>query len=191
MITFLLQLLSWVALLVFLLALVLLFIWMFSIIKAKVPFVSVPSKVLEDIEKALNLKDDSVVYDLGCGDGKVLFYLAKKYSKAKYIGIENSLFPLILAHVRNWWYKKVNKINNIEIIRGDFFDTDLSKATHIFTYLFPKVMDDLLPKLYTELKPGACLVSASFQFTGKKEKEVIDLKRGKYQLAKKIYIYEF
>lgn len=191
MITFLLQLLSWVALLVFLLALVLLFIWMFSIIKAKVPFVSVPSKVLGDIEKSLSLKDDSVVYDLGCGDGKVLFYLAKKHPKAKYIGIENSLFPLILAHTRNWWYKKVNKINNIEIIKGDFFDTDLSKATHIFTYLFPKVMDDLLPKLYAELKTGTCLISASFQFTGKQEKEVIDLKRAKYQLAKRIYIYEF
>ncbi|MFA6355148.1 MAG: hypothetical protein WCW65_01860, partial [Candidatus Paceibacterota bacterium] len=68
---------------------------------------------------------------------------------------------------------------------------DLSKATHIFTYLYPNIMDDLLPKFDKEIKEGVKLVSMSFHFTNKREFSEIDLKRGKYQIAKKIYVYEF
>ena len=163
---------------------------MWGNIMAKVPFVGVPSKVLKDIEKALNINDDSVVYDLGCGDGKVLFYLYKNHSKAKYIGIENNLFPTILAKTRNWFHFRKNK-SNIKIIKKDFFEVDLSNATHIFTYLYPNLMDDLLPKLDKDLRKGTRLISASFHFTSKRELSEINLKRGKYQLAKKIYVYEF
>ena len=163
---------------------------MWSNITAKVPFVSVPNKTLKDIEKALNLNENSVVYDLGCGDGRVLFYLYKNNPKAKYIGIENSAFPYLLACVRNWWHKKVNK-SDIVIMKKDFFDVDISDATHVFTYLYPNVMDDLLAKFDKELKRGTRLVSASFHFTTKREVEVLDLKRGKWELAREIYVYEF
>ncbi|KKP62076.1 MAG: hypothetical protein UR57_C0013G0001, partial [Candidatus Nomurabacteria bacterium GW2011_GWE2_34_25] len=147
-------------------------------------------KTLKDIEKALNINEDSVVYDLGCGDGRVLFYLYKNNPKAKYIGIENSQFPLLVFNVRNWFFKRKNK-SNISIIGKDFFDVNLSDATHIFTYLYPNVMDDLIPKLDKELKSGTRLISASFRFTGRREIEEIDLKRNNYQLAKKVYVYEF
>ena len=180
----------WLIFFVFLGVLFLLFLWMWSIIKSKTPFIAVPNKILPDIEKLLDLKDDSVVYNLGCGDGRVLFYLSKKKSKAKYIGIENSFFPYLLAQTRLFWYKRKKNIN-ISIINEDFFNTDLSKATHVFTYLYPNIMDDILPKLDKELKPGTKLFSISFHFTGKREVLEIDLKRGKYQLAKKIYVYEF
>jgi len=190
MITILIQVISWIAFLVLLSVLILLFIWMWSSITAKVPFVSVPIRTLKDIEKALALKEGSVVYDLGCGDGRVLFYLYRNNPKIKYIGIENSLFPYILASFRNWFHKIKNK-SDIVILRKDFFNVDLSSATHIFTYLYPNIMDDMLPKLDKELKQGTSLISMSFHFTSKREVKVIDLKRGKYQLAKKVYIYEF
>ena len=163
---------------------------MWGNIRAKVPFVGIPIKTLKDIEKALELKDDSVVYDLGCGDGRVLFHLYKNNPKAKYIGIEYSLFPFILASVRNLFIKKNNK-DDIKIIKGDFFKFDLSNSTHIFTYLYPSMMDDLLKKFDDELKEGTRLVSASFHFTTKGAQEEIDLKRNKYQLARKLYVYEF
>jgi SAM-dependent methyltransferase len=181
----------WLIFLILLSVLILLFIWMWGNIRAKVPFVGVPNRTLKDIEKALLLKEDSVVYDLGCGDGRVLFYLSKNNPKIKYIGIENSMFPFILASVENWWHKKIDKLDNVKIIKADFFKIDLSNATHIFTYLYPNVMDDLLPKFDKEIKEGTRLVSASFHFTNKIEINEIDLKRGKYKLAKKIYVYEF
>ena len=163
---------------------------MWSNIKAKVPFVRVPSAVLGDIEKALNIKEGSVVYDLGCGDGRVLFYLSKNNPRTTFIGIENSDFPALVAKVHAWIHRKIYK-SNIIIYKKDFFDVDISNATHIFTYLYPNVMDDLISKFDKELKRGTRLVSASFHFTSKKEIEEIDLKRSKWKLAKKLYVYEF
>jgi len=61
----------------------------------------------------------------------------------------------------------------------------------IFTYLNPNIMDDLLTKFDKELKPGTRLVSLSFKFTGKQPINEIDLKRSKYKLGRKIYVYQF
>lgn len=158
--------------------------------RSKVPFIPVPNSILKDIRKALDVKENSVVYDLGCGEGRVLFYISRLIPKAQYIGIENSIFPLILARTRAWWHRKTTK-TQIQILNQDFFNHDLSNATHIFTYLYPDVMDDLLPKLEKELKGGTKLVSVTFKFTIKQPVAEIDLGRGKYQLARKMYVYEF
>lgn len=165
-------------------------LWMWSNMWAKVPFVGVPVHVLKNIEEALELQDGSTVYDLGCGDGRVLFYLAKNNPKLKYVGIENSPFPFVIAKFLSWWHKRVNNID-VKIVKEDFFKINIGDATHIFTYLYPNIMDDLLPKFDRELSKGTRLVSASFHFTSNRAIGEIDLKRGKYQLAKKLYIYQF
>ena len=170
--------------------LILLFIWVVSGVRAKVPFIPVPNSILTDIHKILEVKYNSVVYDLGCGDARVLFYLSRFTPQAKYIGIENSLFPTLLARIRSWWHKKQTKID-VKILNQDFFKYDLSDATHIFTYLYPNVMDDLLTKFDSELKPGTRLVSVTFKFTSKQPIAEFDLGRSKYKLARKIYVYEF
>ena len=143
--------LEWILVIILIAIFILLVIWMVTGYRSKVPFVSIPSAVLPDVKKALEIKDTSIVYDLGCGDGKVLFYLYPFCTKASYRGIENSPFPLFLSRLRAWWNRKFNDID-IEIINQDFFNTDLSDATHIFCYLYPNVMDDLLLKFENELK---------------------------------------
>jgi SAM-dependent methyltransferase len=180
---------EWFLVIVFLSVLVMLFLWMWSAIRSKVPFVPVPTNVLRDICKALYIQDGSVVYDLGSGDGKVLFYLSEQVPKARYIGIENSLFPNILAHIRVWFSGAKSK--NIKFINKDFHAANLSDATHVFTYLYPIAMDELLSKLERELKPGTRLVSASYQFTLRRPNIEIDLERNTYSLARKLYVYEF
>lgn len=179
-----------VLVLILLAALILFSIWMVGAFRAKVPFIPVPNSILPDIAKALGIKKDSTVYDLGCGDARILFYLSTQVPEAQYIGIENSSFPVLLARFRAWWHRRVTK-TQIEILDQDFFTRDLSDATHIFTYLYPNVMDDLLPKLDRELKPGTRLVSATFKFTGKQPVSSIDLGRKKRQLARTLYVYEF
>ncbi len=140
----------------------------------------------------LDLKDDSVFYDLGCGDGRVLFYLAKKVPKAKYKGVENGPFPLVFSYINKWVNRKKAGGNRVEIIKKDFFEQDLSDATHVFAYLYPNIMDDLLPKFDKELPKGTKVVSTSFQFTLKRPIAEIDLERnGYFDLARKLYIYEF
>ncbi len=190
MLIFLFYILEWFAFILLLTVFALLVIWMVSGYRSKVPFISVPNSVLKPIYEALDMRDDSVVYDLGCGEGRVLFYLSQVVPTARYIGIENSQFPLILARVRAWWYQKTTG-TEIEIINQDFFHHNLSHATHIFVYLYPTVMDDLLPKFDTELKPGTKLVSASFKFTTKQPLYEIDLKRSPYKLVHTLYVYEF
>jgi tRNA A58 N-methylase Trm61 len=166
---------------------------MWSGIKSKVPFISIPYPVLPYIFKALNIKKDSIVFDLGCGDGRMLFYSANLEPEAEYIGIENGPLPLFFSRVNMWQNRVKHKTKNkIKIINDDFFKQDLSKATHIFLYLYPNIMDDLLPKFDKELKSGTKVVSVSFQFTLKRPMAEIDLKRsGFLKIAQKLYIYEF
>jgi len=179
-----------VLLIIFLAVVVLFILWSIGNFKNKVPFVAASSYVLEDIAKALEVKDDSVVYDLGCGDGRILIYLSKLNSKAKYIGVENSAFPILLARFGAYLNRKKGG-EKVKIINKDFFKQDLSDATHIFTYLYPGIMDELLPKFEKEFKPGTRLVSLSFKFAGKNYTKEIDLNRSKYKLGRKLYIYEF
>ena len=176
--------------LVLFIIIVLFILWTIGNIKNKVPFVTSPKKVLNKIEEELGIKDGDILYDLGSGDGRVIFYLAEKNNKAKYIGVENNPFPVFLARVERFLRsKKVG--DSVEIIDKDFFKVNLSNATHIFTYLYPNVMDDLLTKFDEELKPGTKLVSLSFQFTNKRPIKEIDLGRSKYKLGRKIYVYQF
>jgi len=178
-------------LLIFLIIILVLFVlWTIGNFKNKAPFVTSSKAVLKDIEKALEIKDNSLVYDLGCGDGRILFHLSDLYPKAKYIGIENGAFPFLLSKIGAYYNKKKTN-NQVEVLRKNFFREDLSNATHIFTYLYPNVMDDLLPKFDKELKPGTRLVSLSFQFTNKRPLTEIDLNRSKYKLGRKIYVYQF
>ena len=83
------------------------------------------------------------------------------------------------------------KETSISVLDKNFHTHDLSNATHVFTYLYPQVMDGLLTKLERELAPGTRLVSATFPFTLKRPTAEIKLKRGKYQLVHTLYIYEF
>lgn len=190
MIDFLLIVLQILLLIVLLSTTTLFILWAIGNLKNKVPFVTASKSVLEDVSRALEINDDSVVYDLGCGDGRILFYLSGKNNKTKYIGIENNILAVILAKLGSILNKKKTG-NKVEIINGSFFNQDLSEASHIFVYLYPNMMDDLLTKFDSELKKGTRLVSLSFQFTNKRPSAEIDLNRSKYKLGRKLFIYDF
>jgi len=165
-----------------------LFLITWSMIFTKAPFVPIAKKVLPEIIKAMDIKSDSKVYDLGCGDGRVLIAAWRSQPRAKYVGLDKDWLPMICS----WWQlRRTDQPKNIVILRRDFFKQDLSNATHIFTYLFPKLMDQLLPKLQAELQPGTKLISCDFYFTNKKPSQIIDLQRSKNALAKKLYVYKF
>ena len=149
------------------------------------PFIRIPKNVLPKIVKLLNIEDNSVVYDLGCGDGRVLLECYKHNSKARYIGIERSAIPYALARI------KTRGINKIKILRGDFLKQDLSQATHLFLYLLPKTMDDLLPKLEKELAPGTKLVSCAFSFSAKQPEKVIEFSNPSRSRPQFLYSYRF
>ncbi len=154
---------------------------------SKVPFVPVSKRVLEKIINELDLSHGSVLYDLGCGEGRVLFEVSEKNKNVKCIGVEKAPFPYLWAKLRQFFFK--NK--NVSIVYGDMFKTDVSSATHVFLYLFPELMDILLPKLENELKAGTRVLSCDFQFSKKDHSKVIKLEAKSYQLNKHLYVYDF
>ncbi len=175
--------LALVLLIVFLLGCLFLITPLFS----KIPSVSTRRKVLKQIVEVMDLRDGSVLYDLGCGDGRVLFSALGVYKDITCIGVEKAPFPFLIAKLHQFF--SPNK--NISIIYGDMFKAEVSSATHIFLYLLPGFMDTLLPKLEKELKPGARVFSCDFQFSKRKPDLVINLSSKKYQLSRRLYVYDF
>lgn len=157
---------------------------MFGWMWTGVPFVPVPNNALKKLPETISLTKDSVFYDLGCGDGRVLYELAK-HSDARFIGVEIAPFPYVLAVVRGWFAGK----KNVRIVYGDMTKVPLADATHVYTYLMTRVMDILLPKLKSELKPGAVLVSCDFKFNDREPKTTIDLGGG--GMGHSLYVYDF
>ncbi len=164
-----------------------LFLYFFGRITTRVPFVPVSGEIVGNIIEALELKENSILYDLGSGDGRVLFAAAEKFPRVKLIGIEKAPLPLLLSRLPLFWRERTD----ISIVSEDFFNVPLHSATHVFTYLFPEIMDELLPKFEREFSPGTRLVSCDFVFSKKFPDKEIDLGRGEFKLSKKLYIYIF
>ncbi|MFH1146058.1 MAG: methyltransferase [bacterium] len=165
----------------------LLVLWMWSLTVTGAPFVPIPTAILPEIIKALDLKDDDVFYDLGCGDGRVLIAVARERPMIKCVGVEKAIFPYWTARYNVWR----SECKNIKIVRNNMFKEDLSKATKIFTYLFPKLMDRLFGKLNQEVKTGLVVVSCDFQFSKKEPEVVIDLHRPDHALGRMLRVYNF
>ena len=114
-----------------------------------------------DIKRVLDLADiqpDEVVYDLGCGDGRILEKAAEDY-QAIVVGIEISFLPYLFSKIRIL-FSGLSK--RATIIYGDFYKKDLSKADAVVCFLTPKAMKKLGHKFKKELKPKTKIVSYVF-----------------------------
>jgi len=126
-------------------------------LKLGVPFVVSKDKLMEIIITEEPPADGKTFYDLGSGDGWVLFYLAKKYPKIQFIGYE--LNPVLYIFARLF-----RRRPNLKFYRKNFFQVNLKDADYLYLYLYPELMEKLFPKLKNELKPGAVIFSNSFTF---------------------------
>jgi SAM-dependent methyltransferase len=174
----------------FILGIFLIATWLcFSLIKlvqGEAPFVPVMDHALDQIVSELELNNDSYFLELGCGDGKVLIAATKLFPKTTMVGIERSLIPYLIA---KW---KTRNLKNVTIIRGDIFDYNPSSATHVYTYLFPVIMDRLLPHLEHYVHNGTKLVSCDFAFTKKQPLRSVQIHHpDRSGLARKLHIYKF
>ncbi len=147
------------------------------------PFVSVPSHMEEEIIKALELNNNSKLYDLGCGDARILLKAVQQYPKIKAVGVDMAFFPYLLAK----FYTR--RFKNIKIQRDNIFSTDISEATHVFLYLFPEVVTKLMPILKGQCKLGTRIVSCDFECTDQKPSEVILIKDSGQKRGKKLFVY--
>ena len=121
-------------------------------------FVPTPEQVVIEMLKMAKVTKDDVVYDLGCGDGRIVITAAKVFG-ARGIGID--IDPeLIEESTRNAMSAGV--ADRVKFQQQDLFTTDLREATVVFLYLLPELNEKLRPKLLRELKPGSRVISHEF-----------------------------
>lgn len=147
------------------------------------PFVPIPNGIEDEIINSLDLKEDSNIYDLGCGDARVLIKAVQRQPHIKAVGVEKAFLPYFLAKFFTRKYK------NIEIKREDFFKTDIHEASHIFLYLYPKVINKLINNITKQCKTGTVIVSCDFELANITPAKMIDLKNNNSQRGKKLLVY--
>lgn len=147
------------------------------------PYVRSGKDLIKRILQEVDFKEDSLVYELGCGDGRFLRKLVRQ-KKVNCVGYEYSLAPYLLARLLNLFTQK-----KIKIYYKNFFKESLSEANYIFCYLITNEMDALCKKFEQELRPGTIVISNTFAIKNWQPIKTIILdKRG--FLSKKIYIYQ-
>ena len=125
--------------------------------KLDVPYEPSSEEVVKAMLEIAQVGKDDLVYDLGCGDGRIVIAAAQK-TGAHGVGVD--LDPeRIKESLEN--ARKANVTNRVQFFQRDLFETDISKATVVMLYLWPEVNLKLRPKLLRELKPGTRVVSHS------------------------------
>lgn len=153
------------------------------------PFIRTRASIAEEVAEVFGiLPEGSVVIDPFCGDGRILFAIARRNPKVRFVGIELRTYP----YLRALWWKRKFPGTDMRFMRGNCYKQDLSSATHLYTYSSNDAMDALLPKLEKELKPGAKVISLDFQFSKKVVERTIPLKTAqKGKLGQTLYVYRF
>ena len=123
-----------------------------------VPFVPTTSSVVEAMLKLAGVHKGDVVYDLGCGDGRIVIMAAKKFG-ARAVGVDINPERIDEANANA---KKEGVEHMVKFVENDLFDADIRPATVVTLYLLPDVNLKLKPKLLKDLKPGTRVVSHSF-----------------------------
>ena len=102
------------------------------------------------------------IYELGAGWGSLAIPLARAFPDRRIIAYELSTIPWLFLLLR----VRVSGLNNIEVVRRDFFRDDLGKAAVVVCYLYPGSMVQLSTELQSELIPGTVVVSNTFALPG-------------------------
>jgi SAM-dependent methyltransferase len=124
------------------------------------PWVPTSLRMVHQMLQLADLQPGELVYDLGCGDGRILIAAARDF-QARAVGIE--IDPL-----RYLWCRILITVfglrERVKLIYGDLFQVDLSRADVVTCYLLPEANLKLEDKLLGELRPGTRVVSNTFLF---------------------------
>jgi len=152
--------------------------WMYT----RVPYVRTPSPIVDTMVSLAGSNPKNSVYELGSGDGKVLFSYQEslsKNSKVSFAGYELNWFLVLFARIKN-----LARGSDVSFRCQDFFKTDLSDADVVFCYLWPSIMDRIYTEHWPTFAPGTRLVSHAFQIKSLTPAKIIT--HGKT----KVYLYE-
>jgi ubiquinone/menaquinone biosynthesis C-methylase UbiE len=143
-----------------------------------------PQSVVDQMLVIAGVRPGEKVYDLGCGDGRIVIAAARQF-KAKAVGIEirRDIYEQTAAKVAS-----LGLSDQVKIVQGDALRYDLSDADVVTLYLLTSSNERLKPALLKYLKPSARVVSHDFEIRGWKSVSVHKMTVGGQQHS--IYLYQ-
>ena len=138
----------------------------------EVPYVPTPPEVVEAMLKAGGVKSGDIMYDLGCGDGRIVVMAIQKFHAARGTGIDINPVRIKEAEENA---RQAGVSDRVRFIEKNLFDADVHDATVVTLYLLPDVNLRLRPILLKQLKAGSRIVSHAFDMGDWKPDKRIDV----------------
>ncbi|HMC61677.1 MAG TPA: methyltransferase domain-containing protein [Candidatus Solibacter sp.] len=155
--------------------------------RPEVPYVPTTEEAVAAMLKLADVKKTDIVYDLGCGDGRIVIAAAKNFG-ARAVGID--IDPVRIGEAK----ENARKAGVGDLVRfeeNDLFKADIREATVVTLFLLSSVNLRLRPKLLQDLKPGTRVVSNTFDMGDwKPEKEAtVGSPEEQSYLSRKLYLW--
>ncbi|MGD2246393.1 MAG: methyltransferase domain-containing protein [Candidatus Aminicenantes bacterium] len=150
------------------------------------PFLVTPEIVVERMLQLAEVNENDVVYDIGCGDGRIVILAAKKFG-ARGVGID--IIPKRIEESRK--NARIAGVEHlVEFRLEDATESDISGATVVTMYLVPDSNELMRPKLEKQLKPGTRVVSHGYPILGWEEKLIHFFEvETEFEAVHLIYVY--
>lgn len=124
-----------------------------------VPYVPTPQAVVLKMLEMAQTGPDDIVYDLGCGDGRIVITAIRDFGAKRGVGID--IDPDLIEQSKGN-ARVAGVADRVEFMVQDLFETDVSEATVVGIYLLSTINLRLRPNLFRDLAPGTRLVSHAF-----------------------------
>ncbi len=149
-----------------------------------VVYVGTPYDVVSRMLKLARVRNEDTVYDLGCGDGRMIVLAARKYGCR---GVGFDIDPeRIAAALQNVKANGVSEL--VSIVEQDIFTVDLSKADVLLLYLLPEINTKLLPQ-FEKMKPGSRIVTHDYDIDGIEADESFHVTSNEDNADHTLYLY--
>ena len=136
-----------------------------------VPYVPTQEEVVAEMLSTAGVKKGDVLYDLGCGDGRIVITAAQQFG-IRGVGIDIDPARIKEARLNA---EKAGVTSLVKFIEQDLFESKIGEATVVTLYLLPAINLKLRPKLFRELKPGTRIVSHAFDMGDWKPEKQLDV----------------
>lgn len=148
------------------------------------PFIKTPNVVVDKMVELAEIKETDVVYDLGCGDGRLVITAALKSGCG---GIGFDIDPERVTEATE--NAKLHEVEDrVQIVEQDVFTVDMSKADVALMYVLPWMMNKLLPQ-FQEMKDGCRIVAHDFWIDGVEPETVIEFHTAQGEREATVYLY--
>lgn len=149
-----------------------------------VVYVGTPYDVVSRMIRLAKIKKGETVYDLGCGDGRMVVLAAQKFGcRGMGFDIDPERVGAALDNVR-----KGGVVQLVQIVEKDIFTVDLSGADVLLLYLLPEINTRLLPQ-FAKLKPGSRIVTHDYDIEGIEATESIRMTSNEDNASHTLFVY--